>query len=135
MHSLGPLHCLGGVATSVVVLCRVQREDQQYILRKLSYHFLLLLYYWKQGSHHWRCCDYKNYITNGQLLDYQGDITDLVEPHLTLAKDFDLLRHELLGRHLCKTIPADTPSGSRRGKVLQTPGFINFNTNSSATRI
>ena len=34
-------------------------------------------------------------ITNSQLLDYRSDISDLVEHHPTLAKDFDSLRQEL----------------------------------------
>ena len=34
-------------------------------------------------------------VTNGQLLDYRSDISDLLEQHPTLAKQFDSLRQEL----------------------------------------
>ena len=77
----------------------LQREDQQYILEQLnglaSLAAAVPLQAGQSPLEALRLQELGRSITNGQLLDYRSDISDLMEQHPTLAKDFDTLREEL----------------------------------------
>ena len=57
-------------------------------------------------------------VTNGQLIDYRSDISDLFEQHPTLAKDFDDLRQELDSPFPSTKLSLD-PSMSKRLQIQQ----------------
>ncbi|KAF8456980.1 CHAT domain-containing protein [Terfezia claveryi] len=77
----------------------LERDDQQYILQELpgvtSLAVAVSLQAGKSPLEALRLQELGRSVTNGQLLDYRSEISDLMAQHPTLAKDFDSLRQEL----------------------------------------
>lgn len=77
----------------------LKREDQQQILRDLhglaSLAAAVSLEAGQSPLEALRLHELGRSITNSQLLDYRSDISDLMDQHPMLAKDFDSLRQEL----------------------------------------
>jgi len=77
----------------------LEREDQQHILGKLtglaSLAASVSLEVGESPLEALRLQELGRGVTNGQLLDYRSDISDLMEHCPTLAHDFDSLRQEL----------------------------------------
>ena len=75
------------------------REDQQYILAKLtglaSLAAAVSLEVGKPPLDALRLLELGHSVTNGQLIDYRSDISDLIEQHPMLAKHFNFLCQEL----------------------------------------
>ncbi|RPB27925.1 hypothetical protein L211DRAFT_778740, partial [Terfezia boudieri ATCC MYA-4762] len=98
----------------------LDREDQQHILGKLtgltSLAISVSLEISRSPLEALQLQELSRSITNGQLLDYRTDISDLMEEYPTLAKEFDSLR---------QTLDSPVPSSSTessdtsKGKLLQ----------------
>ena len=77
----------------------LQRDDQQYILGELpgvaAFAAALSLQVEQSPLKALRLQELGRSVTNGQLLDYRTDISDLMEQHPMFAKEFDALRQEL----------------------------------------
>jgi len=77
----------------------LDREDQQHILGKLtglaSLAVSVSLEAGRSPLEALRLQELSRSITNGQLLDYRSDISDLIQHHPRLANDFNSLRQEL----------------------------------------
>ena len=77
----------------------LQREDQQHILGQFtglaSHAAAVSLQAGKSPLEALRLQELGRSVTNGQLLDYRSDISDLMEQYPALASDFDSLRQEL----------------------------------------
>jgi len=77
----------------------LEREDQQYILEKLtglvSLAASVSLAAGESPLEALQLLELGRSVTNGQLLDYRSDISDLMTHYPTLAQDFDFLRQEL----------------------------------------
>ncbi|KAF8418367.1 CHAT domain-containing protein [Terfezia claveryi] len=77
----------------------LEREDQQHIVGKLtglaSLATAVSLQAGQSPLEALRLQELGRSVTNGQLLDYRSDISDLIKEYPTLAKDFDSLRQEL----------------------------------------
>jgi len=79
----------------------LEREDQQQILAKLTDYDLaslaiaVSLQAGQSPLEALRLQELGRSVTNGQLLDYRSDISDLMSQYPTLAQDFDALRQEL----------------------------------------
>ncbi|KAF8423527.1 CHAT domain-containing protein [Tirmania nivea] len=103
----------------------LEREDQQYILGQLtglaSLAAAVSLEAGQSPLEALRLQELGRNVTNGQLLDYRIDISDLMERHPTLAKAFDSLRQELDSPFppLEPSIPASDMSKARRLDVQQ----------------
>ncbi|KAF8416573.1 CHAT domain-containing protein [Tirmania nivea] len=89
-------------ATHLIPLATLRslgREDQQHILGKLtglvSLAAAVSLQAGQSPLQALRLQELGRSVTNGQLLDYRSDISNLMEKHPTLANDFDSLRQEL----------------------------------------
>ncbi|KAF8430063.1 CHAT domain-containing protein [Tirmania nivea] len=96
----------------------LEREDQQLILEKLtgfaSLAAAVLLEAGRAPLEALRLQELARNITNGQLLHYRSDISDLMDQYPTLAKDFDSLRQEL-----DSPFPFPEPSNMPKSKRLQ----------------
>ena len=77
----------------------LEREDQQHILGQLSglasLSASVSLEAGEPPLEALRLQELGRTVTNGQLLDYQSDISDLMQHHPTLGQAFDSLRQEL----------------------------------------
>ncbi|RPB20526.1 hypothetical protein L211DRAFT_893267 [Terfezia boudieri ATCC MYA-4762] len=94
------------------------REDQQHILEKLTGIASLVVSVSLEISgsplEALQLQELGRSITNGQLLDYRTDISDLMEQHPTLAKEFDSLRQTL-----DSPVPPTVFSDTSKDKLLQ----------------
>ena len=128
----------------------LEREDQQYILGKLtglvSLAASVALEAGQSPLEALRLLELGRSVTNGQLLDYRSDISDLMEYHPALAGEFDSLRQELDSPFPClessdmsteQHLQAQKSTIGRSNKVAhdldtillkirQNPGFENF---------
>jgi len=128
----------------------LQREDQQHILGQVtglvSLAAAVSLEARESPLDALRLLELGRSITNGQLLDYRSDISDLMVHHPTLAQEFDSLRQELdspfsspgsLDMSVDQRLQAQQSTIRRRNKVAQDlenillqirqkPGFENF---------
>jgi len=77
----------------------LERDDQQHILGQLtglaSLAAAVALEAGQLPLEALRLQELGRSVTNGQLIDYRSDISNLIEQHPTLAKDFDSLRQEI----------------------------------------
>jgi len=125
------------------------REDQQHILQQLTGLVSLAASVSLEGGEPpleaLRLLELGRSVTNGQLLDYRSDISDLMELHPALAEEFDASRQELDSPFppesseisMNQRLQAQQSTIRRRNKVAQDldnillqirqkPGFENF---------
>ena len=111
----------------------LQREDQQYILGKLtglaSLAASVSLEVRERPVEALRLLELGRSVTNGQLLDYRSDISDPMEHHPALAEEFDSLRLCLGTSRLVifqgRLEPSQPPGSSRLGSC---PGVFTSGT-------